>query len=108
MVDVCQQIIAAGIVATFDGCLETVRNQVGLDARWVINPGAMASMRFGCAAIARATPRSKTRYSSRSATAGDHARQHCPTTPQVSVMDDQFGTYTHSVTADRRLKRGWS
>jgi hypothetical protein len=40
----------------------------------------------------QATRCRKTRYSNRSATAGDHARQHCPPTQQVSVMDDQFGT----------------
>jgi hypothetical protein len=41
----------------------------------------------------QATRYRKTKYGSRSTTAGDHARQPSPATPQVSVMDDQFGTH---------------
>lgn len=35
----------------------------------------------------------KISYSSRNATAEDHARCHCPAMPQVTAVDGQFGTH---------------
>lgn len=41
----------------------------------------------------QATNWQKTRYISRIATAGDHARGPLPAIPQVTAVDDQFGTH---------------